>query len=423
MITFSEAQEIIIRTAQANVRTDESVSLKHALGRIVAEELRSREEVPSFDNSAMDGFAVASVQTTKASLTTVLRVPVDGLIVAGGAPQNFTAGGSIEIMTGAPMPGLGLDAVVRIEDVEVERTDEGVAVAIRLKKPVREGENVRRSGTDFGRGQKIVEPGTRIEPGHIMAFASLGIAQLKVRALPRVAVLSTGSELMEPDTARLSPGMIRNSTGPFLSSALRLLGIEALDLGIVRDDPALYRRRLEQAAAEGIDVVLSTGAVSMGKHDFVSEVLAEWGARTLFHKVAIRPGKPILFAEAKGRQGPLAIFGLPGNPVSTAVGMRFLVEPYLRALQGLATEIPVTASLFGASTKPKAFRCFYKGRSSLRDGRLGVEVLKGQASYVVSALLDANCWVVLAEGSESVSSGEAVAIFPLHHGFEGGMLR
>jgi molybdopterin molybdotransferase len=264
--------------------------------------------------------------------------------------------------------------------------------------------------------------GVRLNPQHILACASLGLSKVAVKARPRVVIISTGSELVSPEEQKLEPGMIRNSTGPFLVAAARRMGLEVDFLGIVRDDPALYRQRLEAALQKGADLVLSTGAVSMGQYDFVADVLSQMGARTLFHKAAIRPGKPILVAELGASHGRALFFGVPGNPVSTAVGLRFFADPYLRATLGLARENPIRAVLSREISKPEGLRCFFKGRARLSEKGLEVEALKGQASYVVSALLEANCWVVLPESGDHVAAGDIVEIFPLHNSFEAGVL-
>ncbi|HNA63027.1 MAG TPA: molybdopterin-binding protein, partial [Rhabdochlamydiaceae bacterium] len=170
--------------------------------------------------------------------------------------------------------------------------------------------------------------------------------------------------------------------------------------------------------SEGADLIISTGAVSMGKYDFVSEVLDEIGSKTYFHKVAIRPGKPVLFAElGTSTQKKCAFFGVPGNPVSTAVGLRFFIEPFLRANLGLEREQSIPAMLLRESTKPEGLRCFFKGRAKFEKSGISVEALKGQASYMVSSLLGANCWVIFPEEGSHVKANETVEIVPLHNSF------
>ena len=159
----------------------------------------------------------------------------------------------------------------------------------------------------------------------------------------------------------------------------------------------------------------------MGKHDFIIDSLGALGADLIFHKAAIRPGKPICFAQFSQMEGRPVFFGLPGNPISTAVGLRFFVEPYLRALLGLAVEEGVSVTLENGMEKPSGFRCFYKGRAKVSKGIAAVEILQGQASYVVSSLLEANCWAILEEDAERVAPGSTIRIFPLNNSFEKGL--
>ncbi|MCC7441566.1 MAG: molybdopterin molybdotransferase MoeA [Bdellovibrionales bacterium] len=282
------------------------------------------------------------------------------------------------------------------------------------------GENVRLLGTDFDRGARVMGESAKLGPEHLMALASLGVERVEVRRRLKVALVATGSEVVPADTRQLPPGKIRNSSGALLRAALRAWGAEVLDMGIVEDDPQLYREKLERACEDGADVVVSTGAVSMGRFDFVMPVLREMGARVYFHKAAIRPGKPVCFARLGGGEGPV-LLGAPGNPVSTFVALRFFLEPYFRRKLGLNRELPVRAKLSADCSKPEGLRCFLKAKLTVSPrGELAVEVHRAQGSYVVSALLDCNAWVVLPENGVKFRSGEAVDVLPLGNSFEGG---
>lgn len=428
MISYAQAIQILEEVGRSHEPCVESLPLFQSVGKILAHPISSPEDVPSFTNSAMDGFAVRASDTFGATQSDPIRIPVHGLVAAGDLKAFEDAnrnkpGTSVEIMTGAPLPLDPFDAVVRVEDVVVNRSSSGQAESILISRPVSAGDNIRPLATDFSKGQLVLPKNVRITPEHLLACTSLGISTLPVKSIPRVVVLSTGSELVPPDEPKLQPGMIRNSTGPFLKAALERLGVEANYLGIVRDEPKLYRKYLEEALAEGADLIISTGAVSMGKYDFVSEVLNEMGATTYFHKVAIRPGKPVLFAELNtSSQTKCAFFGVPGNPVSTAVGLRFFIEPFLRARLGLDREQTIQGVLSRKCPKPDGLKCFFKGRARVQENRIHVEALKGQASYIVSSLLDANCWVILSEKGSEASEGAQVDIVPLHHSFGQGVL-
>ena len=306
-------------------------------------------------------------------------------------------------MTGAPVPD-GFDTVVRVEDTRVE---DGIVVIERCPEA---GANVRLAGEDFKKGAAAVSSGTLLGPEHVLVLSSLGFAEVKVRPKPRVAVLSTGAELVTPANPplALAPGQIYNSTGPFLLSALDAWGAQTSYHGVVGDKPSDFLRVLERILDHKPDVVITTGAVSMGKHDFVLSALADLKARTVFHKVKIRPGKPILFSELAGG---LPFFGLPGNPISTAIGLRFFVEPFLRRLTGRPPERPFRAVLADRYSKPEGWRCFLKARLSVSGGR--VIVLPGESSALVAPLLEANAWAILSEGATG-EPGDEVEALPLH---------
>jgi molybdopterin molybdotransferase len=423
MISYAQALQVLEEVGRSRKPRVETLSLSQAIGKILAHSVSSPEDVPSFTNSAMDGFALRASDTHGATQSDPIRIPVHGLVAAGDLRAFEDAnrnkpGTAVEIMTGAPLPINAYDAVIRVEDVVVNRAPSGQVETILISKPVKIAENVRPLGTDFSKGQLVLRKNVRIAPEHILALTSLGITNLPVKHMPRIVILSTGSELVPPEEPQLQPGMIRNSTGPFLKAALLRLGLEADYLGIVRDDPKLYRKRIEGALSDGADLIISTGAVSMGKYDFVSEVLDEMGAKTYFHKVAIRPGKPVLFAEFNTpNQTKCAFFGVPGNPVSTAVGLRFFIEPFIRAILSLEREQPAPATLSRDCVKPEGLRCFFKGRARFEKNGISVEALKGQASYMVSSLLDANCWVIFPEEGSCAKANGPVEIVPLHNGF------
>jgi molybdopterin molybdotransferase len=416
MISYGEALSLIRATAaEAGCQHDEAVPLLVACGRVCSSPIVSGELMPPFSNSAMDGFAVQASAVKGASRERPLRVAVKGMIAAGDTPVAcIDRTVAWEIMTGAPMP-VGFDAVVRIEDVRVERDAHGAALFVELLQPLLAKENVRDAGEDFNVGSPVVQPAMVIQPEHILALASLGVDQVRVFKKPRVAVVSTGRELVSHSAGKLAPGQIRNSTAPFLLSALAGLGADVEFCGTIADEPREFIRTMERLIASAPDIIITTGAVSMGKYDFVPTALGDLGAEVLFHKVSIRPGKPILFAKFKGRTRMPVVFGVPGNAVSTVVGLRFFVEPYLRALVGMAEEHPLRARLAYDVKKPEGLRCFFKARLEI-DERSGamVKVLPGQASFMVRPLLESTAWAVLPEAGRVLRQGEWIDVVPLY---------
>lgn len=426
MISYEEARRVIREMAHGRRMSTEPLPLEECTGRIVATGVLGSEFIPPFDNTAMDGFAVNAARTGAASPNTPIRFRVAGCIAAGDGEfaQALDAEAAVEIMTGAPMPGGPLDAVVKVEDVEVLRDREGTRIAaIVVRKQLKAGENVRRRGEDFSPGQQALAAGTHIMPEHVMALASLGVPTLSVRRHPCVAVISTGRELVHHSERNLAPGMIRSSTAPYLMTALPRYGASARYHGVIPDEPSHFIDVMSGILRDPPDLILTTGAVSMGKHDFIGAALEKLGATIRFHKTAIRPGKPLLVADwadrqdraFEGRPSPV-LFGLPGNPVSTAVGLRFFVEPYLRAVSGCPDERPIRAKLARDTSKPKGLRCFYKAGLEVSPDGARVTVLTGQPSFMVSPMLAANCWAVLDEDGMSVAADTEVDVYPLHPG-------
>ncbi len=420
MVSYQEAMDKINAVALKHRATQaEGVALEAAVGRVLAESVFSSEAVPAFDNSAMDGFAIHSEKTLHATVEHPVEFVLAGEIAAGDwlEDEDIDRAGiqaCFEIMTGAPMPLRNYDAVVKVEDVFRIKDSDGKE-RIRLTKPVALGENVRPAGTDIQMGEEILQAGSVMTSEMILAAAACGISTVSVYRKPRVALLSTGSELVEFQCPRLSPGKIRNSTGPYLVQKLRDLGFEVNSYGLVPDEPTGYFRVFEKVVNSGVDLILTTGAVSMGKYDFILPVLRDFNADIHFHKVAIRPGKPIVFAEvpvAKGNK-KIPFFGMPGNPVSTSVALRFFVTPFVRGCLGLGNENVRQAKVKVRSKKPDGLRCFYKARTFFENGEAFVDVISKQASYLVGNFKDIDCWVVLPEAGSQVEEGQVLPIYSL----------
>jgi len=399
VISYAEARRLISEAALARpALSEETIPLSAALGRVCAAELFGREAIPPFDNSSMDGYALASARAFGAS-GAPLTLPVLGVVLAGDAPRCQAESGAWKIMTGAPIPA-GCDAVIPIE--QVKELDGGRAVEISTTP--HEGDFIRRTGHDFSAGAQICPAGTLLTSRHVMALAAVGISSLSVRRKPRVALLSTGRELVPPDQ-RLAPGKIRDASSSYLAAECARLGFDLDFHGVIADDPVAFNVRMDKILSGGYDVVLTTGAVSMGDADFIPLTLKDMGAKSIFHKVAIKPGRPILFAEFA--EGPF-VFGLPGNPVSTVVGMRFFVQPCLRDMLGQSEESPIRCRLSSAVDKPEKLRCFYKAR---RRQFGSVEILPAQGSFQIHSLLESDCWAVLEEGPAHLNAGAEIDVY------------
>jgi molybdopterin molybdotransferase len=315
MINFDEAYNLIQSFSATNEK--ESIKLRDALGRILAEDVAADMDMPPFDRSAMDGYACIKSDLGQAFLEIIEEIP------AGKTPQKIvTKGTCAKIMTGARIP-LGADCVVKVEDTRL--VDDSRVELL-------SGDsfcNIRFAGEDLNKGDLLIRQGTRIKKQHLGLMAMVGYVNPVVYKLPRVGILSTGSELVEPDKPPGNSG-IRNSNGIQLLAQLNALGIRGQDLGIAKDDKHTIRRQIESRLGE-LDVLLVSGGVSMGDYDYVPEILGEIGFDIKLHKVKVRPGKPLLFAV----RGDSFVFGLPGNPVSTFVQFEVMIKPFLLKCMGL----------------------------------------------------------------------------------------
>ena len=393
-------------TAAVEPRPASDRSLEDALDGVCAAPILARLDVPDFDNAAMDGYALRAADTADASSGSPRTLRIAGTVAAGDAPvARARAGEALEIMTGAALPA-DCDAVLPIERAIVDADGRQVSFSVAATP----GQNVRRAGEDFRAGQPIVPANRRLGPEQLMACAAGGLDELCVRTPPRVAILTTGAELTGQG-APSGTGRIRDANGPYLRAMLPRCGATVASLAQSGDKPEAIERALTQAAARA-EVVITTGGVSAGRFDAVPAAIAALGGAIHFHKVAIRPGKPLLFAQLANGSW---LFGLPGNPMAVAVGLRFFVVPALRALLGLAPEAFCTAVTDGPIRKRPGPRFFAKARARVdAEGRLRVAVLPGQESFRILPLAQANCWAIVDEGLDSLAPGARVPVAGLY---------
>ena len=373
MISVHDALAMILETVSP--LAGERVGLLQAVGRILAEEVRSEREVPPFANSAMDGYAVRWDDVRDASADRPVALAVLEVIQAGTVPtREVTAGAASKIMTGAVVPA-GADTVIRVEDTE-ERDGR-----VWIRRRERAGTNVRASGEDICRGQVVLEQGRVLRPADIGLLASVGRSLILVRQRPRVAILSTGNELAEVDEV-LQPGQIVNSNAYTLAAAVREAGGQPVPLAIARDTLIEIHAVLSEAVRH--DVVLSTGGVSVGDFDFVKAAMDELGIQRLFWQVAQRPGKPLTFGLLRERP----YFGLPGNPVSALVCFYLYVRPALRRMMGHEKLfLPVVpATVVEDIPKAKGLTEFVRCRLTRANGHYAAHSTGSQSSGVLSSL-------------------------------------
>ena len=374
----------------------ELVPITDARNRVTAGPVHASEPVPPFANSAMDGYAVRSVDTVDAPV----RLQVLEDVPAGSVPtQSVMEGTATRIMTGAPLPD-GADAVVMVE--RTTRPTDGV---VEIEVGVEAGTSVRRAGSDVAVGDRVIEAGVRLHARHLGSLASI-VGTVSVARQPTVAILSTGEEVVDPSTSPLGPGAIRDTNRVMLTAMLDDLSIPIVDLGIIGDDPAQLRRTYLEAA-ERADLIVSTGGVSMGDYDFVKQVLGETGSVD-FWQVAMQPAKPFAF----GNVGGVPLFGLPGNPVSTFVAFEQFVRPGLLSMMGATALLrPRVAATMGedVDTNPEK-EVFLRVLLADDGGRFVAVRSGGQASNVLSALAAAEALAVIPVGTGAVSAGDTVQL-------------
>jgi molybdenum cofactor synthesis domain-containing protein len=402
VIELAEARARVMRSIAPLAPVE--VAASDALGLVLAVDLVAGEAVPPFANTAMDGYAVRAADTVGAPVT--LRVV--GELPAGRAPTVAVGEGqAIRIMTGAPVPP-GADAIVMVE--RTERLGDDV---VRIDVTATKGDHVRPAGGDIEAGQLVFTAGTILRPAHLGVLASLDVAEVSVFRRPRVGVLSTGDELVA--RGPLAPGQIRDSNRPMLLGLVAAAGCDGVDLGQARDDEALITERIEHGL-DACDVLLTSGAVSVGDYDFVKlaieRLAAARGGEYVWSQVAIKPAKPLAF----GVIGGVPVFGLPGNPVSSSVSFEVFARPALRVLAGdPEPQRPVVEAIAATAFARRRDGKTHFDRAVVTigpDGRYRCVRSGFQASNVLSGMANANALAILADG-DGVGEGEAVSVMLL----------
>jgi molybdopterin molybdotransferase len=403
MISISQAwQEIYRRIPQPTIST---CTLTQALGRYTAADIKSDIDSPPFDKSQVDGFAIriADLQSNQSLL-------INEVIHAGQTPtQPVKTGSATQIMTGAPIPS-GTQAVVMIEDCTVNLVANTVVVD---NTTVTLGSHIMRQGKSLSCGDVVIPAGSQIRPVEIGLLAEVGCAEVPVTAQPNVAIICTGDELVDVDQ-HPQAGQIRNSNEALLISLVTASGGNVIPLGIGRDNELELSDKIQQGLQ--YDVLLLSGGVSMGEKDLVPALLQQAHVTEVFHKVQLKPGKPLWFGQAANTQQPTLVFGLPGNPVSSLVCYMLLVAPMIRAYQQGTREVDIHGDSLAELTAPYTLRgdrpTYHPGRLDWISGKWSVTPLIWSGSADQQTLAQANCLVFFQPPQREYDVGEQISVLP-----------
>jgi molybdopterin molybdotransferase len=396
MLTYEQARQTVIEHVGKNKgpRATANLSVWDALGYVLAQEVKTDREYPPFDRSTRDGYAVRAAEAvTGAKLPCASEIKAGDTVTAPLAP-----GTCVQIMTGAAVPA-GADAVVMIEHTQRD------AHLVQFERAAQPGQNIVPRGSEARADQLILSPGMRLGYAELALAAQVGARELRCASKPRVAILSTGDEVISIDDSP-GPFQIRNSNSVSLAAQVRLAGGEPVLLGNAADTIEDLQAKIERGLNE--DVLVLSGGVSMGKYDLVEKVLRLLGADFYFDAVAIRPGKPAVF----GRCGTAFVFGLPGNPVSTMVTFELFVVPALDLLSGAdARPLPLLEARLGKALKEKpGLTHFLPARVEWHDAAPEVRALPWQGSGDIATMAHANCFLVVPPDREQIAVGESVLV-------------
>ena len=382
----------------------EIVSIKDALNRISSKEVIAKSDYPADDNTAFDGFAVNSKETKN----TFQKFKILKTIAAGDNPyiKKIPKLSCIEVMTGAIIKK-PFDTIIPIEDIEFFPSKQNAKYII-INKKIKKSEFIRPKGSDYKKGNKIIRKGELINPAHILSLKTLGIDKILVKKKVNIVFYPSGNELS--DKKNIPSWKIRNSNTIYLNSLIKSLPVNFTVQKILRDkDQKLFKKQISRQLKSKTDILITSGAVSKGKFDFIPSVINQFKLKNHFKGVAIRPGKPIMFAKFNNNK---CFFGLPGNPISSVACFRFFVIPLLFKSLGLKAEKPIFAKLKNKFSKKKKFTRFVKGKLTFdKKGSVQFEVFEGQESYKIEPFVKSNAWGVFKDGVSVFNKGNLIDVY------------
>ena len=405
MINYQQAKKIL-KKAKIQIQ-DEEILSKNSLNRVVAKDIISPSNHPLGNNAAFDGFAINSKDTKNLSKKKPKQFIIVGSIAAGNKPFNKKVKkfSTIEIMTGGII-SKPFNTIIPIEKINFYPNIQNPKSII-IDNKVSKNNHVRFKGSDYKKGQLIIKKGTIIQPNHILALKTLGVQKIKVKKKINIIFFSTGNEISNSN--KIPNWKVRNSNSHYIENLSKNFLFNFKNAGILRDNhQSLFRSKIKKILNSKFDIILTSGAVSAGKFDYVPNIVKKFKTTQYFKSVMIRPGKPILFARIRQK----AIFGLPGNPISSSACFRFFVYPYLENILNLTPEKPIKAILKNSFEKKNNITRFIKSKlNTTKNGKLQIELLPGQESFRIQSFVSSNMWAVLPNGQSKFKKGQIIDCF------------
>ena len=408
MISYKQSKNILKKSKI--IIGNEILKSNNCLNRVSASNIFCKVDNPLGNNSAFDGYAINSIDTKNLSKKKNKLFKILGTVAAGDKPLNkkIKKFQTVEIMTGGIIPK-GFDTIIPIEQIVFYPNKKKRPEYIVINKKIKKNQNIRFKGSDYKKNDLLIKKGTILQPNHILSLKTLGIKFIKVKKKPNILFFSTGNEISNQE--RISNWKVRNSNSYYIKSLQENFLFNFKDGGILRDKhEKIFKKEIKKMFNSKINIILTSGAVSAGKFDFIPSVVKKFKLSNYFKNVAIRPGKPILFAKIKKKSK--AIFGLPGNPISSAACFRFFVYPYLLSLLGIKDEKPIKAILKNEFNKKINFTRFIKSKiNTTKNGKIEVQILKGQESFRIQSFVQSNIWTLLPSGKTKFKKKEIVDCF------------
>ena len=405
MINYQQAKKIL-KKAKIKIK-DEEIFINDSLNRVASKDILSTSNYPLSDNAAFDGFVINSNDTKALNKKNKKHFKIIGSIAAGNKPLNKKVKKfeTAEIMTGGVMPKM-FNTIVPIEQINFYPNKKNPRSII-IDQKIRKFNHIRFKGSDYKKKQLVIKKGTIIRSNHILALKTLGVKKIKVKKKLNILFFSTGNEISNSDT--IPSWKVRNSNNYYIKSLNNNFLFNFKDGGILKDHhQQLFKSKISKMIKSNIDIIITSGAVSAGKFDYVPSVVKQFKISHYFKSVMIRPGKPVLFAKIKQK----AIFGLPGNPISSAACFRFFVYPFIENILNINNEKPIKAFLKNNFEKNKNFTRFVKSKLiTTQNGKLEVELLPGQESFRINSFVKSNIWAVLPQGRTKFKKGQIIDCF------------